>query len=318
MNTINIADNNQKWSEITGRAELNLCESYKATLEKLKCANGLRFSLWVLLHMVLWLALVMVALSLRESPWIIVCTLLLGNQLHAITILQHDCGHGSGYRSAAANLWVGRFLAWFIFMPFTTFTYIHKRHHAFLGQPGKDPDEWFYAAGARWVFMREILFLPRFVYQSLGARLPERIRHQVRRELIFNTLSWAVAIWLSLHFGLAFWFLMTFIVPMLLLATVINPISRGYEHFPMSQIPAHKPERLDLRANTVTVTSRLLGFMWANITFHVEHHVYPTVPFYLLPDLHELMLNKNYCREPYPLFRLVRRDTVSDECMSGQ
>jgi fatty acid desaturase len=96
----------------------------------------------------------------------VVLSLLLANQLHAITVLQHDCGHGSAYKSSIANLWVGRFLAWFIFMPYTTFTVIHRRHHVYLGDPKKDPDEWFYAGGRLWL-LREVTFVPYFTLRSL-------------------------------------------------------------------------------------------------------------------------------------------------------
>jgi beta-carotene hydroxylase len=293
------------WSEITGRVALDLSPANQSLLETLRCPNGWIFSLWTSLHLSVWLLLVLwakssdgILLGLALSP-------LIGSQLHALTILQHDCGHGSAYRSASANLWVGRFLAWFIFMPFTTFTYLHKRHHAFLGQPDRDPDEWFYAGGVRRLFLRECLFLPRFVYESLGRRLPEKIRRQVWRELAFNTVTWLAAIGASVHCGAFGWFLATFLLPTAWLALVINPISRGYEHFPMAELGRERPERLNLSHNTITVTSRVFGLLWANITYHVEHHLYPTVPFYRLPCLYALLRGKDYPREPYPLFRLL-------------
>ncbi len=297
------------WNEISGRAELHLGELERSTLEKLKHPNGGAFTLWVVFHLSVWGLGVLAVLLLHDTPWVVVCSLVLGNQLHAITILQHDCGHGSAYRHPAANLWVGRLLAWFIFMPFTTFTYLHKRHHAFLGQPDKDPDEWFYAGGVRWLFIREMLFLPRFVYESLGARLPERLRQQVRHELAFNSLSWLVLLSVSIYTDLIGWFVMAFLLPMVLLACVINPLSRGYEHFPLAEMAgsdASDAGRFDLRTNTVTITSPLLGFLWANITYHVEHHVYPNVPFYRLPRLHSLMRHKHYYQERYPLYRLLK------------
>lgn len=303
--------NDKAWSEISGRAELHLGAAERLALEKLKRPSGAIFSLWMLFHLGLWGLGAIGAWFLYDTPWVLVCSLLLGNQLHAITILQHDCGHGAAYRSPAANLWVGRLLAWFIFMPFTTFTYLHKRHHAFLGQPDKDPDEWFYAKGVRWLFLREMLFLPRFVYESLGTRLPERLRQQVWRELAFNSVSWLVLLAAAIYFGVFGWLVMTFLLPMALLAMAINPISRGYEHFPLAEMAGAEMQRLDLRVNTVTVTSKLLGLLWANITYHVEHHVYPNVPFYRLPALHALMRHKRYCREPYPLFRVLQAKAPS-------
>jgi fatty acid desaturase len=232
--------------------------------------------------------------------------LLLANQLHALTILQHDCGHGSAYQNSRWNTWVGRFLAWFIFMPFTTFTEAHKRHHKYLGDPHNDPDEWFYANGGLWLFARECVFVPRFVYISL-TRYGKQTARTVWFELLFNTMSWALLLALALQTDRFYELTMIMLLPVALLACVINPISRGYEHYPLTQLEPDDARRLDLRYNTVTVTNRWLGLMWANITYHVEHHMYPRAPFYRLPRINELMRDKSYIKEPLPLYSILNR-----------
>ncbi|WP_244130198.1 fatty acid desaturase [Burkholderia sp. BCC0044] len=51
---------------------------------------------------------------------------------------------------------------------------------------------------------------------------------------------------------------------------------------------------LDHRLNTRTVRMNpLLAFMYMNMNYHVEHHMFPMVPFYNLPKLHELI--KDQC-----------------------
>jgi fatty acid desaturase len=91
------------------------------------------------------------------------------------------------------------------------------------------------------------------------------------------------------------------LVPMLTLALIVNPMSRGFEHYPMSVLAADDPRRFDLRFNTVTVTHRLIGLTWANINYHVEHHLYPRVPFFNLPALHRLLNKAPYLQRVYPL-----------------
>ena len=45
---------------------------------------------------------------------------------------------------------------------------------------------------------------------------------------------------------------------------------------------------LDHRLNTRTVSmNRLNRFLYMNMNYHVEHHMFPMVPFHALPDLHE-------------------------------
>ena len=38
-----------------------------------------------------------------------------------------------------------------------------------------------------------------------------------------------------------------------------------------------------------TITTRMMRFLAWNMPYHVEHHVYPAVPFHQLPALHKVM-----------------------------
>lgn len=283
-------------------------ERFVDRILRLGSPDGGVFSAWMFGHMFVWVMLFTAVGWLDSLPLQILISVLLGNQLHAFTVLQHECGHGSAYRSARKNLWVGRMLAWFIFMPFTTFTELHKIHHRHLGDPEKDPDEWFYAGGAVWVYMREMLFLPKFVYLSLTTKVPPHARRQVLYELIFNVVSWAVLTVVMIISGNLTLLLLGFFVPMLILALIINPISRGYEHFPMSRLNPTDAERTNLMHNTVTVTGKAWGILWANINYHVEHHVYPRVPFYRLPELHDILKENKYRLSSFPLQSLEEKN----------
>lgn len=58
-------------------------------------------------------------------------------------------------------------------------------------------------------------------------------------------------------------------------------------------VPQHyglNPDIADFRQNTRTYTcSWLPGFYYWNMQYHLEHHMYPAVPFFNLPRLHELL-----------------------------
>lgn len=291
------------------RRALALPAACEAEVARLSTPDGWRFSAWTAFYLGLWGAGVWALTRLDgQLPAQLLLSLLLGNQLHALTILQHDCGHRSAFASPAANLWVGRALAWFVFMPFTTFTELHRRHHGFLGQKDKDPDDWFYGAGKARLFLRECCFMPRFIFLSLGPALPPQVRRTVLRELAFNLVSHVglgLALLVSGHGDIL---LFGLLLPMLLLACLYNPVSRGYEHYPMASLPEGDARREDLRFNTVTVSSRLVGLAWANITYHVEHHMHPRVPFHALPALGRLFAGKSYLVAPYPLFALEKLD----------
>jgi fatty acid desaturase len=287
----------------SGRLAIQFGHEMVPLLQELCRPDGRAFSFWVGGHVGVYAVALALITSAHSVLVQALLSLVVANQLHAITVLQHDCGHGSAYKNAAANLWVGRFLAWFIFMPYTTFTVIHRHHHMFLGDPRRDPDEWFYAGGPRRAFVREMLFLPHFTLRSL-VDFGRDVRRVVLCELVLITASWtAVAYWLTAN-GHIWLFVWGVVAPMAVLAFVINPVSRGYEHYPMALMERGDTRRKDLRFNTVTVTSRILGVLWANITYHVEHHLYPRVPCHRLPVLHRLLRGRDYVISPFVLRRL--------------
>jgi beta-carotene hydroxylase len=240
----------------------------------------------------------------------------LASQLHTLTILQHDCGHGSAYRSLWMNRWVGRLLAWPIVLPFTAFQEVHKRHHWYLGNPKKDPDEWFYAAGPRMLFLREMLFSPYFVRLALTKYGPS-VRMRVLRELAGTLAVWGSAAYLLLQQGRGADFFFALVFPVLGLAMVISPLARGYEHFPMCFLSPDDPARMSIRSNTVTIRNPVLAFLWANITYHVEHHLFPQTAFFHLPAVHRILIKRNrFIIVPYPLHPEGRGAAEADNARS--
>lgn len=271
-------------------------------LERLSQPNAGAFLTALAAHLGLWLlgllGVAWLAKGEIANAWVLqaVMGLVMGSQLHALTVLQHDCGHQSAFRSRTMNRWVGRALAWFIVLPFTSFTELHRMHHSHLGVAGKDPDNWFYANGPRWMLLRESLFVPRFIGLSLAAALPAATRRRVSVELAFNLTGHAAVLGALWSAGRMDVWAFGFALPMCALAAVFNPLARGAEHSPMAHIPARDVRREDIRFNTVTVAHRGWGLAWANITYHVEHHLYPRVPFHRLPQVHALLRSRRYLR----------------------
>jgi hypothetical protein len=65
---------------------------------------------------------------------------------------------------------------------------------------------------------------------------------------------------------------------------VLNSIRFIAEHY-------DTPWEAGQLAGTRTVISNPLNsFFWNNINYHIGHHVYPAVPWYNLPRLHQAML----------------------------
>jgi len=58
---------------------------------------------------------------------------LAGGVLVKLFTIQHDCGHGSYFKSRQANDWLGRFISILTFTPYSFWRDAHNRHHAGSG-----------------------------------------------------------------------------------------------------------------------------------------------------------------------------------------
>jgi len=66
-------------------------------------------------------------------PLALVIAVPAGGFLVRTFIVFHDCAHGSFFRSARANTWVGRFCGILVFAPFAAWRHDHAVHHATSG-----------------------------------------------------------------------------------------------------------------------------------------------------------------------------------------
>jgi fatty acid desaturase len=127
-----------------------------------------------------------------------------------------------------------------------------------------------------------------------------------------------IGFWISVHlvlaqFGMLRDALFIFWIPAATVVLVIGPITRAYEHLPLVHYSAGDARRFDITSNTVTVTNRALALFWANITYHVEHHAYPRVPFYRLARAHKLLhshADTPYLLSPYTLYGVLKGPSV--------
>ena len=82
--------------------------------------------------------------------------------------------------------------------------------------------------------------------------------------------------------------------------------------FAVSQHVGLARDVFDYRLNTRTIhLGPVLGFLYMNMQYHLEHHLYPNVPYYNLPRLHELIRDR--CPPAYDGLwgRLCRADSGS-------
>lgn len=204
--------------------------------------------------------------------------------------LEHECTHRTPFASPALNDGIGRVCGFLLLLPFEWFRYFHLAHHRWTNIPGRDPE----LAGEKPATLRQWLVhvsgLPYWVSQGnlLGTQalgrdradyLPAPALDRITREARWMLAGYG-GIVASLFFTpLLFW---VWLLP----AFLGQPFLRLYllaEHGDCAFVA-------NMFENTrTTFTNRIVRFLAWNMPYHVEHHVFPAVPFHRLPDLHAAM-----------------------------
>ena len=261
-----------------------------------------------------WIALLLASGSLlylaEGSPWFIPMMIVYGSFLSLPAYaLSHECAHGTAFRSRWLNeslLWISSIL---YFEEPCYRRYAHARHHTYTWINGLDAQMPFATPMTFSGWLLEISGIGYFVHilkvtlrNALGnfsdevrdftpeSELP-RLKRSAR---IFLSVYAGIAIAIGLGAEFLLWYL---VLPRLL----GNPLLYLYtliQHVDMEE------DQLDLRRSTRSfVTNAFSRFLYMNMNYHVEHHMYPTVPFHALPALNESI--RDQLPEPDPGFFLT-------------
>jgi beta-carotene hydroxylase len=286
----------QKWLSCPQRAE---------DVKALCKVNGARHLLFASPYILAYF--VAIALQFRtDALWAnLLLSAALGHLLYVLFVLHHDCMHRTAFQDDRFNRMMGRFYAMAFTMTFTTNRETHARHHAHIADPDRDPDEYYFAAELKDIWLRIWRYYEWYTRISL-TKYGTRVRWTVLAEQVTNVSVWLLVHAVVIGQGLGVKMLFIFWLPIAFVALVINPITRGYEHAAITLYPPNDPRRRDMSKNAITVNNPVLGWLCANITFHVEHHSTPRCPFYNLQKLHRLFQEERmqYLVAPFPLYRI--------------
>lgn len=231
-----------------------------------------------------------------------VAVIIIGARMHALAILMHDATHYRFLKNRKWNDWITNiFIMYPIFSSIEKYRANHLAHHKHLNTE-EDPD-WVAKLGKRaFTFpktkaefllmvasylvlyqgiMDAVWFLKRF---GGSAKKQNKKKEPVLPKVIFYIVLFSV---LTI-FNLWVYYLLFWIVPYLSTFFMFQYIRSVAEHFGGLIYD-------DLLTSTRTVKTPLLErFIIAphNVGYHLEHHLYPGVPFYNLPKLHEMLMEQ--------------------------
>jgi fatty acid desaturase len=232
----------------------------------------------------------------------VLAVMFIGARQHALAVIGHDATHHRLLPHRNANDWVGNVLClWPVFISvegFRTFHVPHHQHTSVEGdgnrelwhthEDGELVEDWRYPKsrlGLAVVLLKRGLvatglwWMLRGLLSSIVVR--ERPAVIVARYAYFAGVAALVTLAGAWNLFLLYW-----VVPYCTWHTAIQYMRLICEHSAVhSPSPAYQVTR-------TTIPTRLesLFVLPRNIGYHIEHHRYPSVPFYRLPELHARLM----------------------------
>jgi len=212
--------------------------------------------------------------------------LLLSVGLNAGVLLVHEGMHGL-LGPPRVNLWLSRFLAGCMFCSFTAYRNMHTRHHQHLGGAG-DPDDYYnYTRSTRLVFLLQYvrLLTGTFLYLVLMPLLAWPRLNRAERQGMLLEYALMSSLYVPLFCSVPLERLVeVWLAPILVVGLFTN--LRGLVQHGLGD--RHAP----LLASRSIHPHPLVAFLLLNENLHLEHHLFPEIPSYNLPRLHQLLKPK--------------------------
>lgn len=283
--------------------DLNL-QLNPSDLKPLFKTSAVRHALAMLLDWIMIFAAIALCLRYFNALTYFLAVLLIGARMHALAILMHDATHFRFLKDRKWNDIITNLVVMYpIFSSIETYRRNHLAHHQHLNTE-EDPD-WVAKLGKRaftfpksksefiWTvlsyltlvqgFLDAIWFLKRFGSGGgeSGSKKSGTPRLRIAFYIVLFTLLTIQGWW---GYYLIFW-----IVPYLSTFFMYQYIRSVAEHFGELSYDHLLTSTRSVRAN------RLEKLLLAphNVGYHLEHHLYPGVPFYHLPKLHQLLMQES-------------------------
>jgi fatty acid desaturase len=210
--------------------------------------------------------------------------LLAAASLHGISLFTHEAVHGTLCQNRLLNDLCGAICAFPVLQTCRAYRVLHLKHHSHLGDAG-DPDH--YENYTRWTWMvfimnwlRLLIGYPVYItaIPILGFRQGNR---QDRSWIITEVVTLLGLIVLIVMSGASTaWIIHGWLIPMLLINTMVN--IRG-----MSQHTLLEHASDPIQGTRTILTIPLVRFFMCNENYHLEHHLYPGIPWHSLPQVHK-------------------------------
>jgi fatty acid desaturase/nitrite reductase/ring-hydroxylating ferredoxin subunit len=206
----------------------------------------------------------------------------------------HECGHGTAFRSRRVNDFIYPIASFMLFRGPTVWRWSHYRHHTDTIIVGRDAEIVFQRPPSVphtiWMFthiqggLQMFWRLVKHAFGHLDADARNFVPENEHRKVV-----WESRVMVGLVAGAALWSLAAWTpLPILFIG---GPSIYGawlMVFFGITQHAGLRENVLDHRYSTRTVyMNPVFRFLYLNMNYHVEHHLFPSVPYPALPKLHD-------------------------------
>jgi fatty acid desaturase len=255
--------------------------------------------IWLALALSFWVVIKLegapLLLHVLVSPFLIV---FIGTRFNALSVQLHEGSHGSLLASKAFNdVFCNVFASYWVLNDVRSYWKVHREHHIHLHE-ASDPDFPLYALKQRnaktvlqalledlfliSVVKRLQLYLSRSKAAKTGENLALSVVHFVGK---LATLVTVFTLFVSV-FGVGLGTVLYgvyWVIPLFSIYPVIIRIKIVTEHYSEQLFQSRARGFVGRTSLSNVLEAYLIG---AQMEYHMEHHLYPNIPFYQLKRLH--------------------------------
>ena len=217
----------------------------------------------------------------------------------------HECGHGTAFKTRWMNDFVYHIACFMILREPTIWRWSHTRHHTDTIIVGRDPE----IASPRPPDIVGIL-LNVFALRSSVIAVKHMALHAIGRlteeekTFVPDMERWKVYLIARIYLAILACVIAACLIVRSIAPAMIIGLPTLYGaflaiYFGLTQHAGLAEDVLDHRLNSRTVyMNPIFRFLYWNMNYHVEHHMFPMIPYHALPRLHEAI--KQDCPPAYP------------------
>ncbi len=227
----------------------------------------------------------------------------------------HETGHGTAFKTDWMNNTLYEIASFMVMRESTVWRWSHTRHHSDTIIVGRDPE----IAVPRPTDVKAVAmaffnlgvyhkYFPNIVRHALGKISADEKTYMPALE--FPKVVFRARVYVAIYTAVLTLAVTTRSMLPLLFVGLPNLFGSWLMVvYGLTQHAGLAENVLDHRLNCRTVyMNPIHRFLYWNMNYHVEHHMYPLVPFHALPKLHEAI--KDDCPAPYPSLFAAWREIV--------